>query len=785
MSNTIFRNLEVPYFSQRSNRVAWHRRYTEKEAKAKLDITLKGSLYPSVEPVSMAQQSCNVTTLAMVLHYYGVTKDTPDEMMRKVFSPTDEEKKKYTKEQMSLVEQTYGVKGDEFFERPENMRKFAYSFYGIDTEDQNFYGHNFEYVKKHVLAGYPVIVSCGLLRNYEESTYNADAKADAVTAVFGKNTKIQYDSKISEYKKAIEDGTKKLQEELTEEQKKAVEKKIAAANTEKEKLEAAYKISNDYYLEKYRYHGHYVVVRGITDDSVILNDPWGKPDIDSNGKGNYANMVGDNIKIPGAQFKKQYFENGKVWSCLAFIYKRWGFVSRAEGFNTENADFLDECQKCEMFEFGGYPIKRSNLWHNGLHYSSMIGGSIYPIGPGQIVAARVVNKDSDTNEEPLNGSRCFVLVKHQVRVKTAGKEVLKEFYSLYMHLKPVDNLAEIADEYPQKKSGIKWIDELIYRSKDFRRLLLHITEPEFYEHTDTEKKKPVGKLSKAGTILVDSINQKDKKVVFYYEVNGKIGKYWTTIDVHNAFEERNRKVYENKVNALKTGKTIYFNEKELLDIDSMVEVSRSEPIGHMGTFGSYDCNHKKETLHLEIFSNDNIIPDSDSLGFTVLKYTEMTAAMCDREGMIKLFEDKKLYGNFVDNFLYLKEDGVISKDEMIRFYESEEGAKRYRNYICQHMSEWSDKINWESEYQKAKGVPNKSFLSFLPSAKTTGEEFEGTLQEYVKSVYEPYKWFNQDCIIAMKTDEKNYFSQGKATFYHPARFILWLNENEKNQKNQL
>lgn len=780
MNNIKFRNLEVPYFSQRGNIRSWKRRYTEKES---IDLTgddlLTGTIDENKESVSMAQQSCNVTSLAMVLHYLGTTENTPDEMMRKVFSPTDEEKKKYTKEQMNLVEQTYGAKGDEFFESPENMRNFAYRFYGIDTEDQSFYSHDFEYVKNHVLAGYPVILSCGILRNYEGSSYDADAKAGAVTEVFGKNSKIQYDSKISEYNKTIEDGNKKLKEEITEEQKTATEKEISTANTEKEKLESAYKTSKNYYLEKYRYHGHYVVVRGITEDSVILNDPWGKPVIDKNGKGNYTlNMIGDNISIPGDEFKKQYFESGKVWSCLVFKYKRWGFVSRSDSFNTENKDFLDECQKCEMFEFGGYPIKRSNLWHNGLHYSSRIGSSIYPIGPGQIVAARVVNRDSDTKEEPLNGSRCFVLVKHQARVGTAGKEVLKDFYSLYMHLKPVADLEEIADKYPQKKSGIKWLDDLIYRSKDFRRLLLYITEPDFYELTDTEKKKPVGKLSKAGIILVDSVNQKDKKVVFYYEVNGKVGKYWTTIDVYNAFEEKNRKVYENKINALKTGKIIYFNEKELLDIDSMVEVSRSEPIGQMGTFGGYDCNHKKETLHLEIFSNDNIIQNPDTKGFTVLKYAEMSAAICDREEMIKIFEDKKLYGNFVDNFLYLKEDGVISKDEMIKFYESEDGAKRFRNYICQHTSEWSDKINWESEFQKAKGVPNKSFLSFLPPVKTTGEEFEGTLQEYVSNVYEPYKWFNQECINAMKTDEKNYFSQGKATFYHPAEFIQWLINND-------
>lgn len=105
------RNLPVPFFSQRENTYVWKQ----------IDKTT-GFIIEDKPGISMAKQSCNITCLAMILHYFGVTDDSPDKMMRMVFSPTDDEKKTYTKEQLYLVEETYGTKGDEFFEPIEPLR---------------------------------------------------------------------------------------------------------------------------------------------------------------------------------------------------------------------------------------------------------------------------------------------------------------------------------------------------------------------------------------------------------------------------------------------------------------------------------------------------------------------------------------------------------------------------------------------------------------------------------------------------------------------------------------
>ena len=85
----ILRNLEVPYFSQRNNQTVWNEKYPVDTNEVDSEgNSLAGKLLPKGKTDSKAKNSCNITCLAMILHYFGVTSDTPDEMMRKVFEPT-------------------------------------------------------------------------------------------------------------------------------------------------------------------------------------------------------------------------------------------------------------------------------------------------------------------------------------------------------------------------------------------------------------------------------------------------------------------------------------------------------------------------------------------------------------------------------------------------------------------------------------------------------------------------------------------------------------------------
>ena len=224
----------------------------------------------------------------------------------------------------------------------------------------------------------------------------------------------------------------------------------------------------------------------------------------------YALMIGDNVFLKQKEFDKQYFQDGHFYSCLTIKAKRWNFVSRDSKYDIINKDFLQNCRDAEQFDFGGYPIKRSNLWYNGIHYGNKIGNKIYPIGAGQLIAARVVNKDTEKNEEPKNGSRCFVLIKHQVIVA----EKLQDFFVCYMHLKPIEDLGSYIQS--SRKTNIKWLDELIKRSKKTNRIRYGIENTEFYSLNDTEGKKSVGKLPSSGVFIVnDEKNEKETEYIFF------------------------------------------------------------------------------------------------------------------------------------------------------------------------------------------------------------------------------------------------------------------------------
>ena len=71
MSNGI--NLPVPYFCQRENKYIWQQRSSD-----------TGEKLPSTKK-ALAPITCNITSLCMILHYFGITDDSPDDMLYKIF----------------------------------------------------------------------------------------------------------------------------------------------------------------------------------------------------------------------------------------------------------------------------------------------------------------------------------------------------------------------------------------------------------------------------------------------------------------------------------------------------------------------------------------------------------------------------------------------------------------------------------------------------------------------------------------------------------------------------
>ena len=82
--NTI--NLTVPFFSQRDNSYIWKQRYeTDLKNNTGKIIHSKGEIINNSD-VKIWDGCCNITCLAMVLNYLGVTQDTPYKMCQKIFA---------------------------------------------------------------------------------------------------------------------------------------------------------------------------------------------------------------------------------------------------------------------------------------------------------------------------------------------------------------------------------------------------------------------------------------------------------------------------------------------------------------------------------------------------------------------------------------------------------------------------------------------------------------------------------------------------------------------------
>ena len=79
-------NLSVPYYCQRDNKYIWYRK-SEKDEYDKITGELKYKKDDNIPETKkpLAPITCNITSLCMILHYFGITNDSPDDMLYKIF----------------------------------------------------------------------------------------------------------------------------------------------------------------------------------------------------------------------------------------------------------------------------------------------------------------------------------------------------------------------------------------------------------------------------------------------------------------------------------------------------------------------------------------------------------------------------------------------------------------------------------------------------------------------------------------------------------------------------
>lgn len=90
MSEVWQRNLAVPYFTQRDNTYIWQQKYKEDKIDAVTGEKTEIKDQPFGPKYPMSWRTCNITSLCMILHYYGITNKTPEQMIEKVFAKQKE-----------------------------------------------------------------------------------------------------------------------------------------------------------------------------------------------------------------------------------------------------------------------------------------------------------------------------------------------------------------------------------------------------------------------------------------------------------------------------------------------------------------------------------------------------------------------------------------------------------------------------------------------------------------------------------------------------------------------
>ena len=161
MSDGKTRNLAVPFFTQRDNTYVWQK------------PDGNGSKYP------MAWQTCNITCLCMILHYWGITKETPNEMIERIYD--NQEWFRNEGGQVSL-------------ESWENLRKIAEFYIKEHTGGNNSnykiikgkedFCFSMEFLEEKIQGGYPVMVSTGLASVIDDNnTYKKDGHIVVVRGI--------------------------------------------------------------------------------------------------------------------------------------------------------------------------------------------------------------------------------------------------------------------------------------------------------------------------------------------------------------------------------------------------------------------------------------------------------------------------------------------------------------------------------------------------------------------------------------------------------------------------
>ena len=472
---------------------------------------------------------------------------------------------------------------------------------------------------------------------------------------------------------------------------------------------------------------------------------------------------------------------------------------------------------------GTFPVGPNQTWHGGIHLfppKSEKKGEVFPVRamfPGEIVAVHF-----ERGGPRALGHNNFVLLRHQIKIPRENRksqefdEYALTFYSLYMHLLPMDvsrdgarRLSELSaakgrkirpgskkkkgKEEPEAppetvgelaKKGTGPEGEALGDEKSGKKGLGVEWVQRYYQLSSLSKTDRKDKRAALQKQIVEAQQAFLNKVASGEDLGGDDDEETLSI-VYEALDPEAEKE-SSRDDFLTMGAPGTLGESDKVTIltseELSVPVSAGEVIGFIGEVMGAE-GQRRPGVHVEVFGNKGFVVPIDldlhakhfrtpqrARGASPIVQTQDVLSVL-RQGDVETYRP---YGN-----LHIWPETRLLAESILDFYGRESSrmddpTERYREQlrrsITYHVSEWSDRVDWISALTDGAGwseaVKDSDFKTMVRR--------EGLFSEEIRKLL-PFVWLTEDVAkaVGLHNDELGDWD-GRLYHVHPIRFILWV-----------